>query len=316
MSRPVEQAVRYFPHDVGLLRDRKFRPLRKKYGYLAQMVYMILLEMIYGDKGYYLDYSDKDDVILDILEYLSGRYEPDEQTIGNVIDDLVAHRLLSPDHYRLSVLTSKRIQVTYYKATIERKDVDIDPSIWMLSEEEMLKHSTRHPLLKTLGITVSAGVIRPNNRVNRPNNQDNQPNNPQSKVEESKVEESKVEESKGPGEAGPAAAPSALSEFDQLEMILALIRDNICPVTSMIRQDISDWLRHMDAACVLYAVQEAARAGAKSTKYIYSVLQRLLDDGITTPDAMERRKDTKNSKMEFERDTTPYDHYFDEEDEP
>ena len=311
MSRPVEQAVRYFPHDVGLLRDRKFRPLRKKYGYLAQMVYMILLEMIYGDKGYYLDYSDKDDVILDILEYLSGRYEPDEQTIGNVIDDLVAHRLLSPDHYRLSVLTSKRIQVTYYKATIERKDVDIDPSIWMLSEEEMLKHSTRHPLLKTLGITVSAGVIRPNNRVNRPNNQDNQPNNPQSKVEESKVEESK-----GPGEAGPAAAPSALSEFDQLEMILALIRDNICPVTSMIRQDISDWLRHMDAACVLYAVQEAARAGAKSTKYIYSVLQRLLDDGITTPDAMERRKDTKNSKMEFERDTTPYDHYFDEEDEP
>ena len=316
MSRPTEQAVRYFPHDVGLLRDRKFRPLRKKYGYLAQMVYMILLEMIYGDKGYYLDYSDKDDVILDILEYLSGRYEPDEQTIGNVIDDLVAHRLLSPDHYRLSALTSKRIQVTYYKATVERKDVDIDPSIWMLSEEEMLKHSTRHPLLKTLGITVSAGVNRPNNRVNRPNNQDNQPNNPQSKVEESKVEESKVEESKGPGEAGPAAAPSALSEFDQLEMILALIRDNICPVTSMIRQDISDWLRHMDAACVLYAVQEAARAGAKSTKYIYSVLQRLLDDGITTPEAMERKKGTKNSKMEFERDTTPYDHYFDEEDEP
>ena len=316
MSRPVEQAVRYFPHDVGLLRDRKFRPLRKKYGYLAQMVYMILLEMIYGDKGYYLDYSDKDDVILDILEYLSGRYEPDEQTIGNVIDDLVAHRLLSPDHYRLSVLTSKRIQVTYYKATIERKDVDIDPSIWMLSEEEMLKHSTRHPLLKTLGITVSAGVIRPNNRVNRPNNQDNQPNNPQSKVEESKVEESKVEESKGPGEAGPDAAPSALSEHDQLETILALIRDNICPVSSMIRQDISDWLRHMDAACVLYAVQEAARAGAKSMKYIYSVLQRLLDEGITTPEAMERKKGTKNSKMEFERDATPYDHYFDEEDEP
>lgn len=315
MSRPVEQAVRYFPHDVGLLRDRKFRPLRKKYGYLAQMVYMILLEMIYGDKGYYLDYSDKDDVILDILEYLSGRYEPDEQTIGNVIDDLVAHRLLSPDHYRLSVLTSKRIQVTYYKATVERKDVDIDPSIWMLSEEEMLKHSTRHPLLKTLGISVSAGVNRPNNRVNRPNNQDNQPNNPQSRGKESKGKESKAEESKGPGEAGPAAAPSALSEFDQLEMILALIRDNICPVTSMIRQDISDWLRHMDAACVLYAVQEAARAGAKSTKYIYSVLQRLLDDGITTPEAMERRKDTKNSKMEFERDATPYDHYFDEEDE-
>lgn len=322
MSRPTDRAVRYFPHDVGLLKDRKFRPLRRKYGYLAQMVYMILLEMIYGDKGYYLDYSDKDDVILDILEYLSGRYEPDEQTVGNVIDDLVAHGLLSPDHYRSSVLTSKRIQATYYKATVERKGVDVDPSIWMLSEEEMRMHSTRHPLLKSLGITVPSDVNRPNNRVNRPNNpvnrpnnRVNRPNNPQSKVEESKAKESKAEESKGPGGAGPDAAPAPLSEHDQLETILALIRDNICPVTSMIRQDISDWLRQMDAACVLYAVQEAARAGAKSTKYVYSILQRLLDDGATTPEAMEHRKGAKGSRMGFERDATPYDHYFDEEDE-
>ena len=73
----------------------------------------------------------------------------------------------------------------------------------------------------------------------------------------------------------------------------------------MIRQDISDWLRQMDAACVLYAVQEAARAGAKSTKYVYSILQRLLDDGVTTPEAMERRKGAKGSRMGFERDATP-----------
>lgn len=316
MARPTEQGVKYFPYDVGLLSDRKFRKPRQKYGYLAPMVYLILLELIYADKGYYLDYSEKDGVILDILDRLSGRYQPDEQTLESVIDDLVANRLFSPDHYRLSVLTSKRIQVTYYKMTVERKDVDIDPSIWVLTPKEMIRCSARHPLLKALGITVPSEVNQPNNPVNRPNNPVNRPNNPQSKVEESKGKESKVEESKGPGEAGPAAAPSALSEHDQLETILALIRDNICPVTAMIRQDISDWLRHMDAACVLYAVQEAARAGAKSTKYVYSVLQRLLDDGMTTPDAMERRKGAKDSRMEFERDATPYDHYFDEEDEP
>ena len=301
MARPIKSGLDYFPHDVGLFADRKFRPLRKRYGYLAPMVYVVLLELIYGDKGYYLDYSDSESVLLDIEERLSGKYQPEAETLETLICDLVAQGLLSHDHFERQILTSKRIQVSYYKATVDRKEVFVDPDIWILDAKEMLKHSKRHPLLNSMGISVPEGVNRSNNSVNRSNN-------PQSKVEESKAKESKAEESKVPGEAG-TFAPAPIDGF---ETLLALIRDNICPVTSLIRSDILDWLRHMEPACVEYAIMEAARSGARSTKYIYTILQRLLDDGITTGEQLQRGKKA-SGKMAFEQDNSAYAHYFDDE---
>ena len=308
MARPIKSGLDYFPHDVGLFADRKFRPLRKKYGYLAPMVYVVILELIYGDKGYYLDYSDSESVLLDIEERLSGKYQPEAETLEILICDLVAQGLLSHDHFERQILTSKRIQVSYYKATVDRKEVFVDPDIWILDAEEMLKHSKRHPLLNSMGISASDGVNRSNNSINRSNNSVNRSNNPQSKVEESKAKQSRAEESKVPGKAG-TFAPSPIVE---IETLLALIRDNICPVTSLIRSDILDWLRHMDSACVEYAIVEAARSGAKSTKYIYTVLQRLLDDGITTGDQLQHNQ-RAGGKMAFEQDNSVYAHYFDDE---
>ena len=313
MARPIKSGLDYFPHDVGLFADRKFRPLRKRYGYLAPMVYVVLLELIYGDKGYYLDYSDSESVLLDIGERLSGKYQPEAETLETLICDLVAQGLLSHDHFERQILTSKRIQVSYYKATVDRKEVFVDPDIWILDAKEMLKHSKRHPLLNSMGISVPEGVNRSNNSVNRSNNSVNRSNNTQSKVEESKVEESKVkqskvEESKVPGNAGTFAPAST----DDLETLMALIRDNICPVTSLIRSDLLDWLRHMEPACVEYAIMEAARSGARSTKYIYTILQRLLDDGITTGEQLQRGKKA-NGKMTFEQDNSAYANYFDDE---
>ena len=89
---PLKAGLDYFPHDVSLTSDRKFRPLRKRYGYLAPMVYMVLLELIYGDKGYYLDYNDPESVLLDIEERLSGKYQPETETLESVICDLVAQK--------------------------------------------------------------------------------------------------------------------------------------------------------------------------------------------------------------------------------
>ena len=133
MARPIKSGLDYFPHDVGLFADRKFRLLRKRYGYLAPMVYVVILELIYSDKGYYLDYSDSESVLLDIEERLSGKYQPEAETLEMLICDLVAQGLLSHDHFERQILTSKRIQVIYYKATVDRKEVFVDPGIYILS---------------------------------------------------------------------------------------------------------------------------------------------------------------------------------------
>lgn len=188
MAAPIKEDISYFFHDIGLLRDKKFRRAKIKYGYLAVMVYLSLLEMIYGDKGYYVDYSEntKDDVIWEILEDLRGKYQPEAETIEEVIECLVACGLFSDDQFKKQILTSKRIQLMYYKAVVERQIVSVDFSKWLLSVEEMRKASAKCIILQNF-------LNRPINAVNRPNNSDNRPNNEQSRVEKSRVEKSRVE---------------------------------------------------------------------------------------------------------------------------
>lgn len=46
-----------------MMKNRKFRKPRMKHGYVVNVIYDAILDLIYGDKGYYLDYSEPDDVI-------------------------------------------------------------------------------------------------------------------------------------------------------------------------------------------------------------------------------------------------------------
>lgn len=190
MARPKKTGLEYFPTDVNFLKDRKFRKIKLKYGYLGTIVYFSILCLIYQDKGYYLDYSNdkKDDIIWEILEQLQGKFQPTEETIVEIIDDLVACELFSGDQFKLKTITSKRIQSTYYSATVERDAISIDFDKWILSEDEMLELSKRSSILSNF-------ISRAKNSINQPINSVDEPKNPQSKVKESKVNKSKVKES-------------------------------------------------------------------------------------------------------------------------
>lgn len=175
MAAPKKRGLDYFPFEIGLLQDRKLRKLKMQYGTIATTTYLAILEMIYGDKGYYLEYAEnKDDVIWQVLEIMQGRFQPAAETVSDVIDGLVDVQLFSADYYP-KIITSKRVQQTYYSATVDRKAVDIDFEIWMLSEEEMRALSSKSLILQQF-------INRPNNVVNRPINGVNRPNNSQSKV--------------------------------------------------------------------------------------------------------------------------------------
>lgn len=175
MAAPKKQGLDYFPFEIGLLQDRKLRKLKMQYGTVATTTYLALLELIYGDKGYYLEYAEnKDDVIWQVLGIMQGRFQPTAETVSDVIDGLVDVQLFSADRYP-KIITSKRVQQTYYSATVDRKAVDIDFEIWMLSEEEMRALSSKSFILQEF-------INRPINGVNRPINGVNRPNNSQSKV--------------------------------------------------------------------------------------------------------------------------------------
>lgn len=187
MARPIKKGIDYFPVDVSIMSDKKFRRAKMKYGYLAFGVYFALLCLIYEDEGYYIDYSEehREDVLWGIMEYLQGRYQPTVETIEEVVELLVACELFSGDLWEAKILTSKRIQATYYMATVERKTIDIDFGLWLLSEGEMKAMSKSSVILRNF-------INRSNNLVNRSNNSVNRSNNTQREIEreiESKVRE-------------------------------------------------------------------------------------------------------------------------------
>ena len=177
-----KQGLDYFPFTIGLLKDRKLRRPKLKFGCVVNDIYLSLLELIYGDKGYYIKYSKetKDDVIWEILENLQGKYCPNAETVEQVIEELVACELFSGDHFNTEILTSKRIQQTYYSATVERKAVDVDFDIWFLSEEEMKKLSSNSLILAKF-------LNRSNDEANRSNDEANRSNERERKVRKSTI---------------------------------------------------------------------------------------------------------------------------------
>ena len=174
---PYKQGLDYFSFSVDLLNDPKLRRPKMQYGYLAVMVYISLLSLLYRDKGYYIDYSDKDAVIWCVLGDLQGKYCPSPETVAEVIAALVACGLFSDDLFQREIISSKRAQRTFCSATATRKTVDIDGGIWLLTDTDMAELSVKHCYyLKTHN--------QPINPANQSIIEANQSINKQSKVKE------------------------------------------------------------------------------------------------------------------------------------
>lgn len=196
---PYKQGLDYFSFSVDLLNDPKLRRPKMQYGYLAVMVYISLLSLLYRDKGYYIDYSDKDAVIWCVLGDLQGKYCPNPETVAEVIAALVACGLFSDDLFQREIISSKRAQRTFYSATATRKTVDIDGGIWLLTDTDMAELSVKHCYyLKTHNQSINPAnqsIIEANQSINK-----------QSKVKKSRVKESKREST--PAADKSSAAPS------------------------------------------------------------------------------------------------------------
>ncbi len=151
MARPRKTGLDYFPLDTDMLSDRKLQAPRRKFGYLAIVVYLQLLCMLYRDKGYYIEFDaeQRQEVATAILaEVLIGQYQPKLDTILEVVEALVQSRLFDLNCYHKGILTSKRAQMVYYSATIERRAVRVDPAIWRLTQQEMRELSGKHSLVQ------------------------------------------------------------------------------------------------------------------------------------------------------------------------
>ena len=124
MGRNRKVGLDWWPRDIGLYRDPKLRAARQKFGVLGPYVYECLLDIAYGDKGYYIAYSGegREDTLWQLREYTAGLENVTIETLAAVVDQLAASGLFHAALYERGFLTSKRIQMGYFIATLGRNE--------------------------------------------------------------------------------------------------------------------------------------------------------------------------------------------------
>lgn len=82
--------------------------------------------------------------------------------------------------------------------------------------------------------------------------------------------------------------PSLCNE--ELSKVVEVYQHNIAPITSIVRQSMSDWLDSMDADVIVWAIGEAVKNNVRSWKYIEGILKNLSAAECTTMPAVEERQ--------------------------
>ncbi len=145
MARPIKTGLDYFPFDVDFFSDKKIKRLRAKYGNDGIVVYIYVLCMIYGDKGYYTEYDE--DLILDISDELNIS----ENSTRQIMKYLLSRSLLHEIHDStltepVTIISAKSIQRRYQEAKRSGKRiVFVKAGYWLLEKAETLGFIKVHP---------------------------------------------------------------------------------------------------------------------------------------------------------------------------
>ena len=158
MARPQKENVDYWPFDVGLFQDRKFRLIRSEFGIKGAYIALELINMAYSENGYYAKFGEEDCLLMS------------EGAFG--------------------VLTSHGIQQRYLRI-IGKNRADVR----FIKEYFLLDISDERDVPANIRNKVTLLSSFPTENPSKPTENPSKPTeNPQSKGKESKVKESKVKE--------------------------------------------------------------------------------------------------------------------------
>lgn len=129
MARPSKQGLDYYPYDVDADQDDKLGMIIAEFNVKGELFWLKLLSWIYKNEGYYTEWNE--DAQLRFLR----RYNYCGFSVGfiqEVVPRLIKWGLLDQAVFsQFHILTSKRIQNTWYSATRKRKCKVQRPEIWI-----------------------------------------------------------------------------------------------------------------------------------------------------------------------------------------
>lgn len=269
MPRPPKIKLDFFPLDTVL--DTKFQLIEAEFGLTGFAVIVKLFQMIYGEQGYYCEWTDE--VALLFATKNGVGYNVVSEIIAASVRRGIFDKTLFDKYH---ILTSNGIQRRYLLAVNRRVEGTI---------------KREYSLIKCTQEEINADINEVNVDTNSVNDGINATK--EKKEKEKKIKESKVKEKRENTDFSAAAAA-----YEQ----------NIGNVSDIIAEKIENWLNDVDLSLMLYAIDEAVENNAKSWKYINAILQSCFNQGIKTREQKEaasyKRKGNKNSFCNYEERKT------------
>lgn len=278
MARPIKIGLDYFPLDTNL--DRKFQILEAKQGIVGFAIITKLLQRIYGENGYYLEFSEIDALLF------GSPYGLSAESVLGCIDTAIEVGIFDGGLYQTyKILTSHGIQTRFVEGASKRKRVDMKKEYLLLCVHE---------------IPVNVVI----NSINDAGNSKKVVDNTQRKGKESKGKESK-------GKKKETAATAALRAYEKyIGIVTPAVAEGIDFYISQ---------REMQPELVIRIIEYAAEQGKRSWQYINKALLGNLQDNVLDIDTYnrhqaeraERQKDKpkgKKSKFNNYEDTNNVDY--------
>ena len=179
MARPPGDGVGYWNLDVDFFQNKKVRLLRGEFGIRGVYIYVLILNEVYRDKGYYKKWDYDDCCLMSDSPGVGGDCSPNliaEIVQGCVRRSLFDRRVLDV----FGVLTSAEIQRRFLKMVGRSRD-----TISIVQEYFLLDTSNRKDVAEaTLGKLAFFSVTDAENGVSRAGNPINRAGNPQRKEKE------------------------------------------------------------------------------------------------------------------------------------
>ncbi len=134
MARPVKTKIDYFPIDC--CDDSRMKLVELKHGLVAYAVYVKLLQKIYGNKGYYMNW-DEDNLLL-----FSGEYSLSVESVDAIVGDMLNRGIFHKELFeKYGILTSREIQEQYLFVIAKRKNRELDERFRLINSEKTVVNS-------------------------------------------------------------------------------------------------------------------------------------------------------------------------------
>ena len=151
MARPNKVGLEYFSLDVKF--DDEVELIKAVHGIKGIGVLITMYQTIYADKGYYRKWNERNQILF------SNKVSVDRNTVINVIDDCIKWDIFDKKIYeKYAILTSRRIQKQYIKATYKRTEVEVIEEYLLLKHKDIDRENITCISVTDIGNSDTSGV--------------------------------------------------------------------------------------------------------------------------------------------------------------